>query len=113
MALADEALLATDPTFQSRVRAAMVEQAAAVGFEANSVTNHSNRLSYAVMAIENLAVQAGIIANLVATDANCISDATAVGTVTLTTVNLAAQAALVTDAHIRAAVTGGWAFILV
>jgi hypothetical protein len=42
----------------------------------------------------------------VATDLNCINDATASGTVTLTAGNTAAQAALVTDAHIDTAISG-------
>ncbi len=41
-----------------------------------------------------------------ATDANVLADATQAGTVVLTSGNVAAQAALVTDAHIDAAVAG-------
>jgi len=41
----------------------------------------------------------------VANDTSVISDATAAGTVVLTGVNAAAQAALVTDAHLDAAIS--------
>jgi len=111
MSLADESLLATDATFQSRVRAAMLETALAVAFESPTTANHQNRLGYAVVCMNNPDGQKLFLAGTVATDASVISDATVVGTVVLILSNLAAQAALVTDAHIRTAVNGSWSVL--
>jgi hypothetical protein len=108
MSLADEALLATDLTFQSRVRAAMLETCLAVAFESAATTNHQIRVFLAGICINDQPGWAMKFAGLVATDANVISDATVVGTVPLTALNLDTQAALVTDAHIKSAVTGQW-----
>ncbi len=104
MSLSDESLLATDPTFISRVRAAMLETALAVSFEAGTTALHGSRFDIAVAVINNPETYKLAFASLAATDANVISDATAAGTVALTTGNLATQAALVTDAHIKATV---------
>jgi len=57
-------------------------------------------------ATSNQAAYVTLFANAVATNATVLSDATQAGTVVLTTGNVAAQAALVTDAHIDAAIAG-------
>lgn len=101
--LSDQYLLSTDSGFQNRVRTAMVSGAIAVKNEGWSVLFHREREAYAVGIINAPDSFKQIFANSVATDASVIGDATQGGTVALTVGNLAAQAALVTDAHINTA----------
>jgi len=106
--LSDMNFLSTDTGFQNRIRAQMLVTAVAVMFEAWTVAFHRERQTFAVQVINSPDSYKLIFANTVATDANVISDATVAGTVLLTAGNTAAQAALVTDAHISTAVTGQW-----
>ncbi len=106
--LNDETVLAGDSGFQGRCRAAMIEQAIAVGFESSTNADHVVRLEFAIEALVNPETAKLKVANATATDASVIADATVLGTVPLTGANVAAQALLVTDAHIRSSVTGSW-----
>ena len=54
-----------------------------------------------------------LFADMIATDANVLADATQAGTVALTSGNVATQAALVTDAHMDAAVSSEFNTFLV
>lgn len=111
MALADQALLATDATFQGRVRASLAAACEAISTEATTTAYHYKRIQFVAQVLPTLPPGSSglnwtlVFATTVATDANVISDATAAGTVTLTAGNVATQAALVTDAHINAAVS--------
>lgn len=101
----DMYFLSTDPTFQNRVRASMVAAAISVTTEAWTVAFHRERDTYAVAILNSPDSYKLLFANAVATDANCISDATQAGTVVLSGGNVVTQAALVTDAHIDAAIS--------
>jgi hypothetical protein len=102
----DMNLLSTDPGFQGRVRASMVAASIAVTTEAWTVAFHRERQIQAVQILNSPDTFKLLFASTVATDASVISDATTIGTVVLTAGNLATQAALITDAHIDAAVSG-------
>ena len=112
----DEYILSTDPGFRNRVQEALVAAAVAItneartvpaGFPAWAVADYyEKRASLAARVQVSPAGLAAEFANMVAADANVINDATAVGTVPLTAGNVAAQALLVTDAHLDAAIAG-------
>src|SRR5262249_20276129 len=104
---ADQAVLSTDSTFLSRVQESMLAAAIAVSTE-NPLTTVAakSRRALAKEIINSPGTFAALFVKTVATDANVIADATVGGTVPLTAANVAAQAALVTDAHLDAAVSG-------
>lgn len=102
----DMNMLSTDTAFQNRVRASMIAASIAITTEAWTVAFHRERQTYAVAILNSPDSFKALFANSVATDANVISDATQAGTVVLTSGNVAAQAALATDAHIDAALSG-------
>lgn len=108
MALNDEYQLSQDPTFQNRVQASVLAACVAIANEGWAVAFHRERATFSAQILSATSGQGPYItlfANSVATDPTCISDATQAGTVPLTPSNRAAQAALVTDAHINAAVS--------
>lgn len=107
MALLDQAVLSNDPTFVQRVRTAIIAAAVAISNE-GAVTNHAQRDVIAVNVLTNPDAWKTTFAACVATDANCIADATQNGTVTLTSGNVSTQSALVTDLHINNAVSSMW-----
>lgn len=107
MALSDQFQLSQDPTFQGRVQASVIAACVAISNEGWTVAFHRERATFAAQILSSTSGQSSYVtlfANSVSTDTNCISDATQSSTVTLTTSNRAAQAALVTDAHINSAV---------
>lgn len=100
--------LSQDSTFQDRVQSSLLQAGVAISNEGFTVPFHRERAQFFVQILAsptalNAAVQE--FTATVATDANCIADATQGGTVVLTASNRTAQAALVTDAHIAAAVS--------
>jgi hypothetical protein len=103
MALNDQKLLATDATFLGRVQAGLIGVSNTIAVEGWGVPFHRERATFAAQVLNNPSAYAQLFANVLATDTNCISDATQAGTVPLTSGNVATQAALVTDAHISAA----------
>lgn len=109
MSLSDQWQLSQDPTFQGRVQASLIETCVAIGTEAWTVPFHRERSTFAATILSAAGGQSPYVtlfSNSVSTDPTCISDATQAGTMVLTTNNRAAQAALVTDAHIAAAISG-------
>ena len=102
----DQNMLSTDTTFQGRVRAALILACVSIANEGWAVAFHRERSTYAAQVLNSPDTYKTLFANSVATDASVISDATAAGTVILTTANVAAQAALVTDVHIDNAIAG-------
>ena len=103
----DKQLLSGDPTFQNRVRQAMI--AACINIKSESPTTvpfHRERETFIVGVMSQPDVFKVLFAQSVATDASVIGDATVGGTVPLTTGNVATQAALVTDPHIDTAIAG-------
>lgn len=102
----DKNQLSNDATFQGRVRQAMLTACVAIASESpTTVPFHRERSAFAVLCMNSPTTFELLFAFTVANDANVIADATAGGTVVLTQANVAAQAALVTDAHIDAAVS--------
>ena len=104
----DRYLLGTDSKFQNRCQASLLTTAIAIQSEAPTAAYHRERDIYvaaimSTIALFNDAVQRHSFA--CATDANVIGDATQGGTVTLTSANVDNQQALVTDAHIDAAMS--------
>ncbi|SRR5579883_2521856 len=101
----DMNVLQTDATFVGRVRASMLAASVSITTEAVTTPLHKKRTTQAAAILNAPDSWKQLFAATVATDANVISDATAGGTVALTSADVAAQAALVTDAHIDAAVS--------
>lgn len=104
----DSNVLASNATFQGRVGASLYAACVSIANEGWSVAFHRERSTFCVQILTNTATinpYVALFANTVATDASVLSDATQAGTVVLTTGNVAAQQALVTDAHIDAAVS--------
>lgn len=102
----DMYILSQEATFQNRVRAAMLVAAISITTEADSVTWHRERQTYAVSVINAPDTFKMLFANTVATDASVAGAATQAGTVALTTGNVPTQQALASDAQIDAAISG-------
>lgn len=110
----DKYTLSTDTTFQSRVRAALHTYCGTVFNEdPRTALMHTERLARCVAILGAPDSFKTLYADTVALDASVISDATAGGTVVLTGGNVQAQAALVTDAHIDAAIGAQFNFFIV
>jgi hypothetical protein len=109
----DQALLSADPTFQNRVKESLAASCVAIANEGFAVVNHKKRADYCAGVLAAPDSFKVIFAVTVATDTNVIADATASGTLPLTPANAAAQGALVSDAHIDAAISSEFnAFLL-
>lgn len=101
----DKQFLSLDPTFQNRVRQSMIAACVAIASESPvTVAFHRERATFGVACMNAPDVYKSLFAVSVANDASVIADATAAGTVALTSANAAAQAALVTDAHLDTAI---------
>lgn len=104
----DRYTLSTDPVFKTRVQAALVTACVSIANEGWAVAFHRERAAFAAQILFSPSSPTDwvqLFTNTVSTDATCISDATAAGTVVLTGANIATQAALVTDAHIDNAIS--------
>lgn len=101
----DQQLLSGDPTFQNRVRQSLLKAAISIKNE-GAVVFHRERETFVVSVMNSPDTYKLLVAQAVATDASCIGDATVSGATPLTAGNVAAQAALVTDAHIDTAIAG-------
>lgn len=107
--LNDSAILGANTAFIGRGQASLLAACVAIANEGIAVLNHPARLNFIHQTVANpttLANAAQEFALAVATDASVLADATQSGTVALTTANILAQQALVTDAHINSAVSG-------
>jgi hypothetical protein len=102
----DKQQLSQDATFQNRVKMSLVAACISIHNEGWAVAFHREREAFASAVMNAPDTFKGNATTAVATDTSCINDATATGTVVLTSANVAAQAALVTDAHIDAAISG-------
>lgn len=109
----DKYVLSTDSGFQNRVREALLTYCATVANEASNTPFHTTRIQRAVGVINSPDNFKAIYANAAAMDAGVIGDATQAGTVSLTSTNVAAQAALVTDAHLDAAIQAQFNYFVV
>jgi hypothetical protein len=109
MSLNDSAVLSVNVMFQNRVQMAMIAACIAIASELTSVLWHEHRveLVHAILSsptsVNNYTT---MFSQTAATDSTVLGDATVGGTVALTTANAATQQALITDAHINAAVSG-------
>lgn len=105
----DSAILGANTTgFISRVQSSLVAACISIFSEGNAVANHVARVAQVHQVLSsptNMLNWATAVAVAVATDTNVIGDATQAGTVVLTGANILAQQALVTDAHLDAAVS--------
>lgn len=101
----DMNILSTDTGFIGRVRASMIFTAVAITTESRTTAFHRERETYAVAILNSPDIYKVLFANTASTDSNVVGDATASGTVVLTSGNVATQAALVTDAHIDTAIS--------
>jgi hypothetical protein len=114
----DKFFLQSDTQFQNRVREALISASVSIANEAitagfGGAFLHKMRADFAALVVLNPDQYKMMFAAAVATDANVIADATQAGTVVLTTGNVAAQAALVTDAHIDNAISGEYNAFLI
>lgn len=106
--LSDKYLLSNEPAFTSRVRASIIAAAVAISNEGSGVTNHTSRDAIAVNVLTSPDAWKSYFSAAVAVDTTVASQATTTGTVALTTSNVAAQGALVTDVAINNAVSAAW-----
>ncbi len=104
----DKQLLAAEPTFQNRVRQALLTASSSIKNEGWTIAFHRERETYAVAVMNQPESFKVLFANIVAGDASVIGDATVAGATPLTAGNVAAQAVLVTDAHIDTAVASNF-----
>ena len=103
----DQYVLSTDTTFQNRVQSSLLAACVAISNEGWSIPFHRERATFCAQILTNTVSPnpyVTMFTNSVSTDANVIGDATQNGTVVLTSGNVAAQAALVSDAHIATAI---------
>lgn len=101
----DKYQLSQDAGFRNRVRTSLIAACVAIANEGWTVVFHEQRMRQAQAILNSPDNYTPLFANSVATDTSVINDATASGTVALTSGNVATQAALVTDAHIDAAIS--------
>lgn len=110
----DSAVLSTDPTYQNRVQESLlaycVQTVVSEGF---TVLWHVKRTAFCELVVNSPSNYKTLFAATTATDTTVLSDATQAGTVALTTSNVAAQAALVTDVHMDNAVSAEFNTFLV
>ena len=104
----DQQLLASDSTFQNRVRQSLMKACSSIINEGWAVVFHRERQTFAVACMNAPDTFKLIVAQAVATDAGVIGDATVAGATPLTSGNVAAQAALVTDGHMDTAVAANF-----
>lgn len=107
--LNDSAVLGANTAFLGRVEASLLAACVAISNEGLAVNHHQQRVAFlhTVLTSPTSALAAATTFALsVATDTLVLADATAAGTVPLTTANVLAQQALATDAHINTAVSG-------
>jgi len=104
----DKQLLSAEPTFQNRVRQALLVACSNIKNEGAAVAFHRERETFLVGVMNQPDVFKILFAQVVAGDSLCIGDATVAGATPLTAGNVATQAALVTDAHIDTAVSANF-----
>jgi hypothetical protein len=113
MALADSVILANDPGFMSRVLVAAIALCEAISTEGETVPLHYNRARFAAQIMSNPSQLQMELAQAVASDSNVIYAATygltgAPNTPTLTTGNVAAQAASILDSIITTSIAANF-----
>lgn len=109
----DSAVLSSDPSFQNRTRESLLAACISIANEGFAILNHKKRADFCAAVVLTPESYKVLFADMIATDTNVLADATQAGTVVLTTGNVATQAALVTDAHMDAAVSSEFNTFLV
>ena len=109
----DRYFLGIEPLFVHRVRSSLLIYCATVVNEGWAVVFHEQRLQRAVSVINNPDSFMQLYANAAALDASVISDATGAGTVAVDASNSATRQALVTDAHLDAAILAQFNYFVV
>ena len=100
----DKAILADNATFQNRARQAMLTGCMSIKNEGWSVAFHRERETFVVAVVNQADTYKKLFASIMASHGDVAGDATEAGTVTLTTGNIEAQQALITDSHLDDAV---------
>ena len=103
----DQQLLAGEPTFVNRVRQSMINACVGIAND-KSAAYWRERQAFAVGCMNAPDTYKTIFAQMTASNSAVISDATVAGATPLTSGNVAAQAALVTDAHIDTVITSNF-----
>lgn len=101
----DMVRLAANKTFQDRVLEKLLAACSTIKAEGWTVPFHRERETFVVAVVNQPATFKTLFANVVATDASVISDATSNGASPIPATDNDAYAAAVTDAHIEAAIT--------
>lgn len=104
----DKQLLASDPTFQNRIRQSLLATCVLAKLEGNTVPFHRERETFIVSVVTQPDVYKVLFSTAAVSFTNVINDATLSGATPLTSGNVAAQAALVQDSSIDLAVTGSF-----
>jgi hypothetical protein len=107
----DSYQLSQEITFQNRVQASLTLACVNVSNEGWAIAFHRERADFCARVLSSPNGSPNWVAlfsNTVANDTNVINDATAAGTVVLTSGNRATQQALVTDAHIDLAIASSF-----
>jgi hypothetical protein len=101
---ADSFNLSINGTFQNRVQVSLISACVNISSEGWTVAFHRERASFCAQVLQSPALFVPLFSNAAATDANVLSDATAGGTIVLTSTNSSTAQAAVTDTHIDTAV---------
>lgn len=105
----DKQFLAADPTFQNRVRQSLLAACVLAKLEdPRTVPFHRERETFIVAVVSQPDVYKVLFADAAASFTAVINDATLSGATPLTSANVAAQAALVQDSNIDAAVSSSF-----
>lgn len=102
----DKAMLGADVTFQARVKQALLTACVQIKNEAVTTAFHRERETYLIAIMNSPDAYKVLFSAAIANDGNIIGDATVGGTIVLTSGNVGTQGALVTDAHLDAAISG-------
>lgn len=103
----DSNILGANPLYVNRVQSSLVAACINIFAEGTAVANHRDRVQLVHQVLSNptsMTNYTTMFGVATATDASVLADATQAGTVPLTSGNVSTQEALVTDAHIDAAV---------
>lgn len=107
--LSDSNFLGSSAPFVARVQSSLLAASINIFAEGTGIANHRDRVAFIHQVLSsptNVANTTAMVALTVATDPTVLSQATQVGTVVLTSGNVATQQGLVTDTAINNAIAG-------
>lgn len=106
-------VLKSDLVFTARVGSAVLTYCTVIATEGSSVSGHGARAAYVTQILNNQSTFLPMFVPVVAVNAIVANLATSSGTVSLTSANVAAQAALVADVNISNSVASAFnAFVV-